>query len=105
MNLRLEKFSSLVKKQLAPIMLNYQLPGVSISVNSVKISPDLKIAHVYVSVFGSNPEKGFENIIKQRGEISRELASKLESKFSPSLTFHLDTGQSEAEHIAELLSN
>jgi ribosome-binding factor A len=103
MNLRLEKFSSMVKKQLGPIMLNYQLPGTSTSVNSVKISPDLKIAHIYVSVFGGDTERGFENIIRNRGEISRDLAGKLESKFSPSLTFHLDTGQSEAEHIVELL--
>ena len=103
MNLRLEKFSSMVKKQLGPIMLNYQVPGSSVSVNSVKISPDLKIAHIYVSVFGEYPEKGFENIVRNRGEISRQLAGKLESKFSPSLTFHLDTGQSEAEKIEELL--
>lgn len=103
MNLRLEKFSSMVKKQLGPIMLNYQTPGSSVSVNSVKISPDLKIAHIYVSVFGEYSDKGFENIVHNRGEISRDLASKLESKFSPSLTFHLDTGQSEAEKIEELL--
>jgi ribosome-binding factor A len=103
MNLRLEKFSSMVKKQLGPIMLNYQVPGSSVSVNSVKISPDLKIAHIYVSVFGEYPDKGFENIVRNRGEISRQLAGKLESKFSPSLTFHLDTGQSEAEKIEELL--
>lgn len=103
MNLRLEKFSSMVKKQLAPIMLNYQSPGSSVSVNSVKISPDLKIAHIYVSVFGGDSDKGFENIVRNRGDISRELATKLESKFSPSLTFHLDSGQSEAEHIQQLL--
>jgi ribosome-binding factor A len=54
-------------------------------------------------VFGGDTEKGFENIIRNRGEISRQLAGKLESKFSPSLTFHLDTGQSEAEKIEELL--
>lgn len=84
-------------------MLNYQVPGTSTSVNSVKISPDLKIAHIYVSIWGKDAERGFENIVRNRGEISRELATKLESKFSPSLTFHLDTGQSEAEHIEELL--
>ena len=103
MNLRLEKFSSMVKKQLGPIMLNYQLPGTSTSVNSVKISPDLKIAHIYVSVFGGDTEKCFECIMQNRGEISRQLARRLESKFSPSLTLHLDTGQSEAERIEDLL--
>jgi ribosome-binding factor A len=103
MNLRLEKFSSLVKKQLAMILIDYQVPGVSVSVNSIKISPDLKIAHAYVSVWGSSAEEVFANIERHHGEISKILASKLKSKNSPSIKFHLDTGQSEAEKIQELL--
>lgn len=104
MNLRLEKFSSLVKKQLATIMLDYQTPNATISVNSIKISPDLKIAHAYIAVWGNDSEKVFEKVIKERGSISRQLAAKLKSKFSPSLQFHLDTGQTEAEKIEQLLS-
>lgn len=103
MNLRLEKFSSLVKKQLATILLDYQLPSTSVSVNSIKISPDLKVAHVYISIFGDHREKVYESIIRDRGEISRQLATKIEAKFSPSITFHLDEGQSDSEHIAKLL--
>ncbi|MEI6742013.1 MAG: ribosome-binding factor A [bacterium] len=103
MNLRLEKFSSMVKKQLAPILLEYQMPGSSISVNGVKISPDLKIAHIYVSVWGSDAETVFELIQKNRGEISKALAGKIKSKFSPSLSFHLDSGQADSELIEDLL--
>jgi len=103
MNLRLEKFSSLVKKQLAQILLDYQNPGASVSVNSIKISPDLKIAHAFVSVWGSGAKDVFANIERHHGEISKELASKLKSKNSPSIKFHLDTGQTEAEKIQELL--
>lgn len=103
MNLRLEKFSSLVKKQLALILLDYQTPASSVSVNSIKISPDLKIAHAYVSVWGQDAEKVFEEMKRHHGEISRHLASRLKSKNSPSIIFHLDTGQAEAEKIQELL--
>ena len=93
----------MVKKQLAPILLDYQLPGSSLSVNGVKISPDLKIAHIYVSVWGGNIKLAFENIENNRGEISHQLAGKLKSKFSPSLSFHLDSGQEDSERIEDLL--
>ena len=82
MNLRLEKFSSMVKKQLAPIMLEHQIPGSSVSVNSIKIA----------------------SIKDSSGEMSRILATKLKSKFSPRLSFHLDTGQNDSARIEELLS-
>ncbi len=105
MNLRLEKFSSTVRKQLAPILYEYQVPGTTISVNSIKISPDLKIAHVYVAVFGKDREKVFGSIVHDRGETSRKLAAHIQAKFSPSLTFHLDEGQSDAEQISQLLQS
>ena len=103
MNLRLEKFSSLVKKQLAAILVDYQTPRATISVNSIKISPDLKIAHAFVAVWGDDSQLVFARIEQERGTISKRLATKLKSKFSPSLQFHLDTGQTEAEKIEELL--
>lgn len=103
MNLRLEKFSSTVKKQLAPILYDYQVPGTTISVNSIKISPDLKVAHVYVAIFGKDSTAVFGSIVHDRGEISQQLAGHIKAKFSPSLTFHLDEGQSDAEKISKLL--
>lgn len=85
------------------ILLDYQVPGVSASVNSIKISPDLKIAHAYISVWGTEADDVFANIERRHGEISKTLATKLKSKNSPSIKFHLDTGQTEAEKIQELL--
>lgn len=103
MNLRLEKFSSLVQKQLAIILLEYQQPGTSISVNSIKISPDLKIAHVYLGVFGEAKESVFNTVKHYRGDISRQLATKIEAKSSPSLSFYLDEGQADSDRISKLL--
>lgn len=105
MNLRLEKFSSTVKKQLAPILYEYQIPGTTVSVNSIKISPDLKVAHVFVSIFGKDSQAVFGSIVHNRGEISQQLASHIKAKFSPSLTFHLDEGQSDSEQISKLLQS
>lgn len=103
MNLRLEKFSSLIRKQLAKELLYYQTPNTYLSVNNVKISPDLKIAHIYLSVWGKDSSKVFDEIEYNKGEISRKLASSLKSKFSPALKFHKDTGQTDAQKIESLL--
>jgi ribosome-binding factor A len=105
MNLRLEKFSSTVKKQLAPILYEYQIHGTTVSVNSIKISPDLKVAHVFVAIFGKDRQVVFGSIVHNRGEISKKLASHIKAKFSPSLIFHLDEGQSYYERISKLLQS
>lgn len=103
MNLRLEKFSSLIKKQLAILLVNYQSPNTYISVNSIKISPDLKQAHIYLAVWGKMSDEVFDSISRDSGELSKRLATKLKSKFSPSLKFHRDTGQNDAAKIESLL--
>ena len=105
MNLRLEKYSSTVKKLLAPILYSYQVPGTTISVNSIKISPDLKIAHVYIAVFGKDSKAVFGSVVHDRGDISRQLAKQIYAKFSPSLSFHLDEGQADSEQITQLLNS
>lgn len=95
----------MVKKQLSDILLNYQTPTTSVSVNNIKISPDLKIAHVYIGIFGADTKAVYGSIAHNRGEISKELATRIESKFSPGLSFHLDNGQDDTMRIGELLKS
>lgn len=80
--------------------------GAMVTVSEVRISPDLSVAKVYVSVFPS--EKALqvmqtleENNRAYRGELGRKVASQL--RIVPELTFFLDTSLDYAEHIDELL--
>ena len=50
---RQQKIERLIQKDLSAIFLKYTraLSGTLISVSEVRISPDLSIAHVYLSIF------------------------------------------------------
>ena len=80
--------------------------GAMVSVSGVKISPDLSVAKVYVSIFpsdksGTDMQILEENIKAVRGELGAKLAKQL--RIVPELLFFLDTSLDYAEHIDELL--
>ena len=80
--------------------------GAMVSVTEVRISPDLSIAKVYVSIFPSEKQKEVMETLEQekksiRGELGRQVAKQL--RIVPELDFYLDTSLDYAEHIEELL--
>lgn len=82
--------------------------GAMISVTEVRISPDLSVAKVYVSIFPSSKAENAMQIINDnakaiRGELGHIVAKQL--RIVPELVFHLDTSLDYAEHINELLKN
>jgi len=81
--------------------------GAMITVTSVRVSPDLALAKVRVSVFPSNQtDKVLEALQKQvkgiRGELGRRIAKQL--RIVPELVFHIDDSLDYAEHIDQLLT-
>lgn len=80
--------------------------GAMVSVTEVRISPDLSVAKVFVSVFPSSKAEGAmatinENIKGIRGELGNMVAKQF--RIVPELIFALDTTLDYAEHIDELL--
>lgn len=80
--------------------------GALVSVSGVKVSPDLSVAKVYVSVFPSAKadtvmELLNENVRTLRGELGNKVAKQL--RIVPELTFFLDSSLDYVEHIEELL--
>jgi len=63
---RQNKISRLLQKELSEIFLlqTKAMPGILVSVSAVRISPDMSIARVYLSIFPS--EKG-EEMVKNAG--------------------------------------
>ena len=80
--------------------------GAMITVSGVKITPDLALAKVYVSVF---PSAKAEAVMQQlenetsrlRGQLGRRVAKQL--RIVPELAFYLDDSLDYVEHIDELL--
>ena len=80
--------------------------GAMVTVSEVRISPDLSIAKVYVSIFPSYKAQSVLPVLEEnkkaiRGELGRKVASQL--RIVPELDFYLDTTLDYAEHIEELL--
>ena len=80
--------------------------GALVSVSGVKISPDLSVAKVYVSVFPSEKAEAVmsaleENAKALRGELGSKVAKQL--RIVPEIVFYLDSSLDYVEHIEELL--
>lgn len=80
--------------------------GAMVTVSEVRISPDLSIAKVYVSIFPSDKQEAVMKILEEnnkalRGELGHKVAKQL--RIVPELSFYLDTTLDYAAHIEELL--
>ena len=77
-----------------------------VSVTEVRISPDLSVAKVYVSIFPSSKAESAMQIIDDnsraiRGELGRLVAKQF--RIVPELVFYQDSTLDYVEHIDELL--
>lgn len=105
---RQQKIARLIQKELGELILQQTklTHGIMISVSGVKVSSDLSIASVYLSVFPS--EKGTEmvkNINDNVKDIRFDLAQRVrhQLRIIPELRFFLDTTIEYMAHIDELL--
>ena len=105
---RLEKINRLVQKELSEIfrLETAKTTGVLISVSHVRVSPDLSVARVHLSIFPS--EKGAEmisNINTNATAIRYDLSQRLRYQLrrTPELTFYIDDSLDYIEHIDQLL--
>ncbi|MBR6305500.1 MAG: 30S ribosome-binding factor RbfA [Bacteroidales bacterium] len=106
---RQNKVSREIQKALAEIIRAKGMTamgGALVTVSEVRVSPDLSVAKVYVSVFPSEKQGPvMEHLEEQkkalRGELGHVVAKQL--RIVPELTFYLDTTLDYAEHIDQLL--
>ncbi len=80
--------------------------GAMVSVSGVKVSPDLSVAKIYVSVFPSEKAQAVmqtisENTRSLRGELGGRVGKQL--RIVPEIVFYLDSSLDYVEHIEELL--
>lgn len=105
---RQAKISRMLQKELSEIFRRQTaaLGGVLVSVSGVRITPDLSIARVYLSIFP--PQKAaeiLENVKKQTKTVRYELARNVKEvlRKCPDLQFYLDDSLDYIENIDRLL--
>lgn len=94
-----EVLSDLLKKNIRDPRL------VMTTITRVKMSPDLKLARIYFSIYGGSSKSeaasmGFESA---RGFIKRSLARRLGLRYMPDLKFFYDDSLDYSFHIEKLL--
>ena len=76
-----------------------------VTMTSVKTSPDLRHAKVYVSVLGNDAERAatLAGLQSAHGALQRRLARELRMKRTPTLEFLYDETTDRAMHLEEIL--
>ena len=98
-----------VQKHMAEIIRSKGMAafgGALVSVSGVKVSPDLSVAKIYISVFPSEKAEAVmaaleENTRALRGELGAKVGKQL--RIVPEIVFYLDSSLDYVEHIEELL--
>jgi ribosome-binding factor A len=103
---RIEKVENMIREEISSILL-FKLndPALGfVTVTNVKVTPDLKLAKVYLSVY-EKERRGevLEKIGELNGFIRSELASRIRIKFTPELKFFIDDTLDYVEKIEDLL--
>ena len=106
---RQNKISRLIQKELSEIFLlqTKSMNGVLVSVSAVRISPDMSIARVYLSVFPSERSQEIvKNINDNMKSIRYELGTRVrhQLRIIPELKFFVDDSLDYAERIDDLLN-
>lgn len=108
---RQKKIARLLQKELAEILRiknNEIAPGKMITVTVVRVSPDVSVARIYVSVFPSAEKDKVINLIKEhlpgiRYELGKQVHNQL--RIIPELVVFPDDSLDYIDHIDKLLKS
>jgi ribosome-binding factor A len=93
-SVRSEKVGSLIKEELGVLFQrNFSMTDYGfLTVTEVLMSPDLKVAKVYVSIFGDEErkKKSFAKLEAQKPSIRSMLGHAVQLRFTPEIIFYLD---------------
>ena len=105
------KYSKLIQKEIGTI---FQREGQTfygkafVTVTGVRVSPDLGIAKIYLSVFGvKNSQETIDQVEKHNKEIRKRLGNEIrhQARIIPELKFFLDDSLDYVEKIEKLLND
>ena len=108
---RQQKFSRLIQKELSDIFQHDRkgiLGNTFITIADVKVSPDLSVAKVFISMMlAKDKQKTFENLNLHKREIRKALGERIgkQVRIVPELIFVIDEVEENAKRIEDLIKN
>jgi len=107
MSIRTERVASLIKEEIGAILIReYSDPSLGFTtVTEVTMTPDLKIAKVYLSILGAPGlrDRTMARFEEEKTHIRGLVGSHLRLKFTPSLQFYLDETLDRVDRINHLI--
>jgi ribosome-binding factor A len=99
--------NELVREELAQLIareVKTPLPAM-VSITGVQITPDLKMARVYVSLLGSDEDRSqtFAGLRKAAGFLRHLLAERISLRYTPELVFERDDSIERGSRILGLI--
>jgi len=108
---RQQKFSRLIQKELSDIFQKDKrgiLENAFVSIVDVKMSPDLGLAKIYLSMLlAKDKEKILERVNTNKKEIRKALGEKIgkQVRIIPELVFYIDEVEENARRIDDIIKN
>ncbi|MFL6531389.1 MAG: 30S ribosome-binding factor RbfA [Chthoniobacterales bacterium] len=102
---RLLRVNEIVKRELSTIITrDMKFKNVLVTVNAVDVTPDLRNAHVFVSVLGKGNHKAvITELDDNRTILQTELSKHVVLKYTPHLVFHLDESIERGARVFKIL--
>ena len=108
---RQQKYARLIQKELSDIFQRDKkgiLENAFVTIADVKVSTDLSVAKIYISMLlAKEREKILEKITSRKKEIRKALGDKIgkQVRIVPDLVFFIDEVEENAERIEKLIKN
>ena len=105
--LRIEKLQELIKQEMSKMLLKeLKDPRIGfVTVTDVEMTGDLREAKIFVSVMGDEEQvkNSLEGLNSALGFVRREIGQRVRLRFTPEISFALDTSLDYGDHIQKLL--
>lgn len=107
MSVRTEKVGNLIKEQVGQLIeRDYRTSEMGfMTITRVSMSPDLRLARIYISVFGDSKvkERTLFLLNEAKKDIRRFIGARVRLKFTPEIAFFIDDTMDYVANIEELL--
>jgi len=107
---RQQKFSRVLQKELAEVFqrdVSHLFKGAYISISQVRVSPDLGVAKIYLSLLlAGNSQAVLQEVQTNTKAIRHSLAQRIKDQVRviPELIFYLDDSAEYAAHMDKIIS-
>lgn len=103
---RLDRVNEVMKRELGELLRReFTFTAKLVTVQQVDITPDLKQAHVYISIIGlpSEQREAMAQLHDKRAALQQDLSKRVVLKFTPQLHFHLDETVERGTRVLHIL--